>query len=109
MFKKVVISAMLLASASSAMAIEVTGKITELWVNDNTLQNGAYIALDNTYVTACNTNQSKYMVIDFTAPGMKEAYAMALAAFMSDRTITIASGGVCDGVNEKVRYLYMKK
>ena len=88
MFKSIFCSILVLFSFSASAGATLTGELSELWVNDSSLSNGAYIATGELYTTHCQSNnQVRYVIIDFNEPGMKEAYSMALAAFMSGKRL----------------------
>lgn len=88
----------------------ISGKITELWVNDRNIQ-GVFISVGKSYTPSCNASyNATYLLLDpndSTNPMMKQAYAMALSAFMAGKTVTIEGSGECyPGTSlEKLRYI----
>jgi hypothetical protein len=91
-----------LSSANASPPLE--GTITELWVNDGYNSNIAYISVGTSFTSSCGAT-TIYLIIDFTVPAMKEAYAMALAANMAGRSVRMAGVGACYGQNEKLNYI----
>ena len=89
----------------------LTGQITELWVNDGGNFNVVFISVGQDFTTTCPIGGSRYLIMDLSEPSMKEAYSMALAAFMSGKTISMAGSGQCTSGQglEKLRYIYMVK
>lgn len=94
-----------LSNASPAL----TDEITELWINDNSNSNIAYVSVGQNFSSPCRDSEIRYLVMDLAEPGMKEAYSMALAAFMSDKSVTMAGKGECMGIREKLQYINMIK
>jgi hypothetical protein len=92
----------LASSASASPPLE--GYITELWVNDGYNSNIAYVSVGTSFTSSCGAT-SVYLIIDFSLPAMKEAYAMALAANMAGRSVRMAGVGACYGQNEKLNYI----
>jgi len=89
----------------------LTGEITELWVNDLGNSNIIFVSIGQDFNSTCPIGTSRYLVMDLDDPGMSEAYAMALAAFMGGKQISMAGAGQCiagQGI-EKLRYIYMLK
>lgn len=109
--KKPILLGTLLSSLCSNVfaSAQLTGEITELWVNDSNFTNHVYISLSKTFVSPCSPVPISYFALDLSEPGMKEAYAMALAAFMSGKQISLAGDGTCKGSYEKLRYISMLK
>ena len=95
--------AMWLASSANASP-PLEGAIAELWVNDSTNSNVVFISVGTSFTSSCGAT-SAYLVIDLTVAGMREAYAMALAADMAGRSVRMAGAGVCHGQNEKLKYI----
>lgn len=87
----------------------LTGKVTEIWVNDNSTTNIAFISIGENFSTLCNSNETRYLILDLSEASMKEAYSMALAAYMADKSVTIAGNGNCYGQSEKLKYINMIK
>ncbi len=80
-------------------AATLTGPVKELWVNDATIENIAFINLRKNYTANCGGGSSfpsqQLIIIDFSKPSMREAYSMALAATMSGKDITVGTSGIC--------------
>ena len=91
-------------SASST----ISTKIKSLWVNDNGAE-VVYLEPESPYQSICNNNGSKYFIIYLERKNMKEAYSMALAAFMSGKAVNVGGKNECMGSNEVLRYIYLKK
>src|SRR5215831_15178897 len=72
----------------------LSGTITELFVNDGGHTNVVFISVGTSFTSSCGAT-SVYLAIDLSAPSMKEAYAMALSALMSGRTVNIGGIGNC--------------
>lgn len=88
---------------------QLTGEITELWVNDSNFKNYVYISLSKTFASPCGSGTISYFALDLSEPSMKEAYSMALAAFMSGKKVSLAGDGTCKGNYEKLLYINMLK
>jgi hypothetical protein len=62
-------------------AATLIGPVKELWVNDATIENVAFISLQKSYTANCGGGSSfpsqQVILIDLSKPGMKEAYSMA--------------------------------
>ena len=87
----------------------LSGKISELWVNDNNHTNTAFIRIGNSFANACGNEAARYLIIDLNEPGMKEAFSLAMAAFMSSTPVKMAGKGNCRGSLEKLQYIYVTK
>lgn len=92
----------LAANASASPPLD--GTVTELWINDGANSNVAFISVGTIFTSSCGAT-SGYLVIDLSEAGMKEAYAMALAANMAGRSVYMAGIGACHGQNEKLKYI----
>ena len=90
----------------------IEGKVLELAVN-SLVTNGALIGTGQVFNSACRSggDQSvKYFVIDFSEPGMKEAYSLALAAYMSEKEVRMIGSPLrCYGQFEKLKSISFKK
>ena len=83
-------------------------KIKILWVNDLGAE-VIYLEPETPFQSVCNSNGSKYFIIYLDRKNMKEAYSMALAAYMSDKEVNVGGKNECSGINEVLRYIYLKK
>lgn len=102
----------LIISALSAFNVkaspQLSGEITELWVNDNSSTNVVFVSVGQTYTTSCSNDPRNYLIIDLSQASMKEAYSMALSAFVSGKPVVMRGiNGSCYGSNEKLKYIYM--
>jgi len=88
---------------------KLTGQIAEIYVNDNSRSNIIFLSLNQSFSTPCRETDLAYLVMDLNEPSMKEAYSMALAAFMGNKTVSVAGKGECLGSLEKLQYIYMVK
>ena len=90
---------------------DMKGQVSELWVNDHGRDNIAFIAVGKTYTSSCSEASSRYLIMDLSKNGMKEAFSIALAAYMSGVEITIGSVGGCIGANnpEELKYINLIK
>ncbi|WP_125781765.1 hypothetical protein [Pseudoalteromonas rubra] len=86
----------------------VKTKIKSLWVNDLGAE-VVYLEPEIPFDSVCNSNGSKYFIIFLDRKNMKEAYSMALAAYMSDKEVNVGGKNECSGTNEVLRYIYLKK
>ena len=93
-----------LADRSSASP-QIVGAIKELWVNDGASSNVAWLLGETTFTSVCGAT-SAYLLIDLAEPGMKEACALALSAFMAGQNVRMSGYG-CYGQYEKLKYIYM--
>lgn len=96
-------------SASAFSTPPLKGKISEIWINDGSNTNIAFVSVGQNFSTPCRPSETQYLIMNLTEPSMKEAYAMALAAYMADKEVTIAGGGVCHGTHEKLKYINLIK
>jgi len=87
----------------------LTGTVKELWVNDGGISNAVLIKVGPTYTPSCGGGPASYLVIDLSVSGMKEAYALALSAFMAGKSVTMVGGGGCYSTYslEKLQYIYV--
>ncbi len=99
----------LLCSSLAEASIPLTGEITELWINDGSYSNVAMISMGTSFSSPCYSTDLRYLILDFSQSGMKEAYALALAAYMSGIPITMAGSGSCHGIVEKLQYINVIK
>jgi hypothetical protein len=90
----------------AASATHVTVPLTELWVSDSTGTRYAWLRTSTSFTSNCGQSGG-YMFIALNEENGREAYALALTAFIAGRNVTIGGAGLCDGINEKVRFLYM--
>ena len=95
------------STVASANA-QASGRISELWVNDSSGSNIAWIRLATPFSSSCGSNNG-YMVLDLSDPAMKSAYALALAAFMAERNVTVGGSGVCYNTYETLKFVYMSQ
>ena len=98
--------ALTLLSISANASPQISGAITELWANDGSHSNVIYISTATDYSSNCGP-ATRYFVMDLTEAGMKEAYAMALSAYLIGRNATMQGSGVCYGPYEKLKYIYL--
>jgi hypothetical protein len=84
----------------------VSGPIQEIWVNDSAGSNVAWVRLTTSFSTPCGTSNG-YMVMDLDAAGMREAYAMALSAFVSGINVQLGGSGACHANYEKIKFVYL--
>jgi hypothetical protein len=102
----------LIISAVSIASDKIEGEITELAVN-SLVSNGALVGTGEVFISACrvgNNQSTKYLVIDFSEPGMQEAYSLALAAYMSNKPVVMmGSSSNCSGQFEKLKSISFKK
>ncbi len=89
-----------------ASAADVSGPLPELWISDTNGRNYAWLRASTPFTSHCGASNG-YMCIALNEPNGKEAYAMALAAFVAGRNVTVGGSGTCDSTFEKVRYVYM--
>ena len=106
--KKLIILLLLFSSLAEA-SIPLTGEITELWINDGSYSNVAMISVGTSFSSPCYSTDLRYLILDFSQPGMKEAYSLALAAYMSGTPVTMAGAGECHGIIEKLQYINIIK
>lgn len=105
--KKMTIGVVALLTVLKAEASpELSGLISELWVNDQIRSNVVFISVGTAFQSTCGAN-SGYLIIDLTTPAMKEAYAMALSASISGRAVKMGGGGACYQTYEKLQYIYL--
>ena len=108
--KKTVMLLLLVVCASVSWASpKIKGEITELWINDSTRTNIAFVSIGQYFDTPCREAQTNYLIMDFSEPSMKEAYSMALAAFMSGKEVSIKGIGQCFGDLEKLKLINIFK
>ncbi|XOV80337.1 MAG: hypothetical protein ACFHVJ_05130 [Aestuariibacter sp.] len=110
--KNILIAFSLLYSLLSNAATQVNGEIKYLGVNALNMQDGAAIGIGQVIESSCragNDPSVNYMVIDFTRPGMKEAYSLALAAYMSGTPVTISTSNDCFSNYELVKSIVVKR
>jgi hypothetical protein len=100
------VAALALVSPTSSMAVEVTGQITQLWVNDSSGSNVAWILTTASFTNSCGTGP--YFVVDLSQPGMKEIYGMALSAFHTGATVTIGTD-ICYRSHERLKFMYLSR
>ena len=86
----------------------ISSNIKSLWVNDLGAE-VVYLELESRFQSTCNTAGSRYFIIHLDRKNMREAYSMALAAFMSDKKVNVGGANECSGANEVLRYIYLSK
>ena len=102
-----ILAASVVAVSNANASPQLYGVVKELWVNDSGHSNVAYILVgDTTFSSPCGS-PSGYMVMDLSEAGMKEAYAMALSAFMGGVNVRAAGVGACYGQHEKLKWIYL--
>ena len=82
----------------------VTGPLTELWISDSSGTQTAWLRTSAPFTSTCGQSLG-YMFIALNEANGKEAYAMALAAFMSGTDVTIGGTGTCSTPYEKIKYI----
>jgi len=95
-----------LVAFNATASPQLSGTITELWVNDQGRSNVVFISVGTSFSSSCGAT-SVYLIIDLSEPSMKEAYAMALSASMAGRTVQMGGTGVCYQQWEKLKYIYI--
>jgi hypothetical protein len=105
LLSRVLASILLISITAAANATQATGRISELWVNDGATSNVVWLRLGTAFSSPCGTGG--YMVLDLSDESMKSAYALALAAYMSDRNVTIGGNGACFNTYEKLKYIFI--
>ena len=105
---KTIVFAMLFSNIASASPV-LSGKIAELWVNDNNHTNTVFIRVGDTFETSCSSQAARYLIIDLNDPGMKEAFSLAMAAYMSNTPVRMAGKDICRGSLEKLQYITFNK
>jgi hypothetical protein len=96
---------MMLGTSSSfaQTATVASGLLHEVWADGTVV----WLRMPTNLTTSCGT--SSYLMIDMSLPGMKEAYALALSAFMADRSVVVHGSGACHGIYEKVARIYVSR
>lgn len=102
-----VLAGAVIAASNAAASPQLYGVVKELWINDGANSNIAYIMVGTTAFSSSCGSTSGYMVMDLSEAGMKEAYAMALSAFMAGVNVRAAGIGACHGVHEKLKWIYL--
>jgi hypothetical protein len=105
-YSSIVLYALVLFVTNANASPQISGAITEVWVNDGSNSNVIYVSTATAYSSSCGP-ASRYFVMDLTEAGMKEAYAMALSAYMIGKNVTMQGSGVCYGPYEKLKYIYL--
>lgn len=99
-----VLTVLLFSLPLSAVAEQVTGKVTELWVNQK-----IWVRL-HTMTSAANLscNVTRRFVVDGTTDKGKNIYASLLAAKSTGDYVTIVGDGKCDVHSDSEGIAYIK-
>ena len=98
MLNKYILAFIFLLPSVSFAGNTITGEIKWLGVNMLNVPNGAAMGTGVPFESSCRPGDNpmvNYMVIDFDRPAMREAYALALAAYMSGKKVTLVGSSDC--------------
>jgi hypothetical protein len=108
---KYILACILLLPGTALAGNTVSGKIRWLGVNLLNLPNGAAIGTGVAFESSCRQGDNSfvnYMVIDFDRPGMKEAYALAMAAYMGGKEVYLVGTNDCYSNYELLKSISFK-